>query len=123
MMKRSWRRSLPAIAACAVASIAAVGAHAQQGRGAVVPVPYMLACSTTEQLVAALGANGEIIAARGASIGGPVTQFWINRITREWSVVFVDPTSGQSCLVAAGSDFKAERIDPRPPDPSTERRS
>jgi hypothetical protein len=83
----------------------------------------MLACGTTEQLIAALHANGEAIAARGSSIGGPLTQFWVNPATREWSVVFADPASGQSCLVAAGSDFKVERQAPRLPERPSDRAS
>lgn len=89
--------------------------------GAVVAVPYMLACGATESLVAALAANGESMVARGMSTGGPLTQFWINPSSREWSVVFVDPATGRSCLVAAGKDFKAERPTPDLPEPPKDR--
>jgi hypothetical protein len=83
----------------------------------------MLACGATEHLEAALAANGEAIAARGAATGGPATQFWLNPASREWSVVFVDPGSGRSCLVAAGVDFKAERPAPKQAEPPKDRAS
>jgi hypothetical protein len=88
---------------------------------AVVPVPYMLACGATEHLEAALTANGEAVVAQGKATDGPVTQLWLNPSNREWSVVFVDPASGRSCLVAAGADFVAERLAPRRPGASRDK--
>lgn len=123
MTARIKRQAIAVAAACAMTCLVPPRVQAEPGHNAVVPVPYMLACGTTKQLVDALSANGESIAAHGTSIGGPITQFWINPATSEWSVVFVDPLSGQSCLVAAGRDLKADRNQRRRPDSPDERGS
>lgn len=93
----------------------------------VTPVPYVLACATTAELEAALKANGETLAARGQAFGsddqsGPQAQFWINPATQDWSVVFAN-ASGQSCLVAAGTRFRAERPPAKAPPPPADRAS
>lgn len=93
---------------------------------AVAAVPYLLACGSAVELEAALRKSGEYVVARGAVLGGgpmPVTQFWINPQTQDWSVVILDPESGRACLVLAGTGFRAQKSLPSTGAPAKERAS